>query len=264
MPKLTMYQIDAFASEVFRGNPAAVVPLETWLDEALMQHIAAENNLSETAFFVPNDDGSYQLRWFTPTHEAPLCGHATLATAFVIFRHLKPGLQSIRFHTMSGQLGVRRHEAMLVLDFPSLPLRPCDPPEDLLKGLEMPPGQVFQTIEDTNYYGIFECEADIRAVKPNLGHLEKLHPFGVVVTAPGESCDFVSRYFAPGAGIPEDPVTGSIHCGLTPYWSQQLGKTHLLAQQLSRRGGVLHCELSGTRVLIGGQAAQFLEGTIYI
>ena len=263
MLRLTMYQVDAFANKLFQGNPAAVIPLEKWLSDAQLQNIATENNLSETAFFVPHDD-SYQLRWFTPTHEVPLCGHATLAAAYVIFNHLKPSLRAIRFETLNGNLGVRKHKEMLVLDFPSLQLHPCEAPEYLLEGLGVEPKQVFKTIEDTNYYGDFDTEKEILMIKPDLGLLEKLHPFGVVVTAPGERSDIVSRYFAPGAGIPEDPVTGSTHCGLIPYWSKLLGKNKLFARQLSKRGGELHCELLGERVSIGGQAIQYLEGTIYI
>lgn len=263
MPKLTMYQVDAFANEVFQGNPAAVIPLLEWLSESQLQNIAAENNLSETAFFVPSENG-FHLRWFTPTHEAPLCGHATLAAAYVIFNYLKPDLQTVHFNTMSGTLGVSQHNGMLVLDFPSLQLHPCEAPTALLTGLTVQPKQVFKTVEDTNYYGIFDTEQEIVALKPNLTHLEKLFPFGVVITAPGDTSDFVSRYFAPGAGIPEDPVTGSTHCALTPYWSKQLGKRKLLAKQLSKRGGELRCELLGERVAIGGKAVRYLEGTIYI
>lgn len=258
-----MYQVDAFANEVFQGNPAAVIPLEKWLSDTHLQDIAAENNLSETAFFVSKDDG-YHLRWFTPKQEVPLCGHATLAAAYVIFNHLKPDLNVVRFDTLSGYLGVCRHEGMLVLDFPSLPLHPCKTPEALLKGLMARPGRVLKTNEDPNYYGIFTSEKDIFSIQPDFGELEKLHPFGVVVTAPGDTSDFVSRYFAPGAGIPEDPVTGSIHCALVPYWSKQLVKNKLYARQLSRRGGELHCEISGERVSIGGKAVQYLEGAIYI
>lgn len=263
MAKFTMYQVDAFANQVFQGNPAAVIPLEKWLSETQLQNIAMENNLSETAFFVPNDDG-YHLRWFTPTHEAPLCGHATLAAAYVIFNHLKPHLQAVRFDTVSGKLGVKKDEGMLVLDFPCLALHSSEAPEALLKGLEAQPKQVFKTLEDTNYYAVYDNEEDILALEPNLNDLTTLFPFGVVVTAPGEKYDFVSRYFAPGAGIPEDPVTGSIHCGLIPYWSERLGKKNLLAKQVSKRGGELHCELLGERVSIKGKAVQYLKGTIYI
>jgi len=263
MSKLAMYQVDAFANKVFQGNPAAVVPLEKWLSEEQMQNIATENNLSETAFFIPVDDG-YHLRWFTPVHEARLCGHATLAAAYVVFKYLRSQLQSVRFHTLSGILGVKTNEDMLFLDFPRMSLHKTDVPQELLKGLQAQPEQVFKTVEDTNYYAIFDREEEIFTLKPNLDDLAKLFPFGVVVTAPGKSYDFVSRYFAPGAGIPEDPVTGSVHCGLIPYWSDRIGKTKLLAKQVSKRGGELYCELSGDRVSIGGKAALYLEGTIYL
>ena len=263
MHKLTMYQVDTFSNELFHGNPAAVIPLEKWLNKSRLQNIATENNLSETAFFVFNGDG-YHLRWFTPNQEVPLCGHATLASAFVIFNHLRPELNTVSFDTLSGNLSVNRHDDMLVLDFPRYTLRPCEAPETLLRGFNIRPRKVFKTVEDPNYYGIYAAETDISALKPNLAHLEKLHPFGVVVTAPGETSDFVSRYFAPGAGIPEDPVTGSIHCGLIPYWSEQFGRKKLFARQLSARGGELHCELSEGRVSIGGKAVLYLEGTIYV
>ncbi len=262
MQTLKLYQVDAFASDVFRGNPAAVVPLDAWLPDATLQNIALENNLSETAFFVPTDAG-YHLRWFTPTHEVPLCGHATLASAYVIFEHLQPESSQVRFASLSGPLGVqKRADGFMVLDFPRIDPQPCNAPDALLAGLGKAPQAVLKTAGDTNYYAIFESEAEIATLQPTLGQFEALDPYGVVITAPGDTADFVSRYFVPWAGIPEDPVTGSIHCALTPYWAVQLGKTNFAAKQLSQRGGELHCELQGDRVLIAGRAVQYMEGTI--
>lgn len=267
MPQtLNLYQVDAFADQVFQGNPAAVIPLEAWVDDELMQAIAAENNLSETAFFVQlRRLNTFHLRWFTPVHEAPLCGHATLATAYVIFHHIHPSLDTVHFHTQSGSLSVHKQDDdVLTLDFPRYALQPCEAPAVLLEGLQQHPQYTFKTIEDTNYYAIYSSETEVRELKPDLEKLVSLFPYGVVVTAAGDTCEFVSRYFAPGAGIPEDPVTGSTHCGLIPYWAEKLDKTQLLAKQLSKRGGTLHCELLGDRVAIGGQGAQYLVGEITI
>jgi predicted PhzF superfamily epimerase YddE/YHI9 len=264
MLELKMYQVDAFANEVFQGNPAAVVPLDEWLSESQLQSIATENNLSETAFFTARPDGSYDIRWFTPTHEAPLCGHATLASAYVVFNHLDTSAENVEFHSMTGPLGVNRDQDMLILDFPSLKLHRCVAPEAMVKGLGIDPIDCFKTIEDTNYYGLLGSEQEVLSVRPNLAELEKLFPYGIVVTARGEQSDFVSRYFAPGAGIPEDPVTGSIHSGLVPYWAGRLGKKKLYARQLSKRGGELQCEYLGERVAIGGKAVQYFEGTIRV
>jgi len=264
MLKLRMYQVDAFASEVFRGNPAAVVPLDKWLPEYQLQGIATENNLAETAFFVPTTEGKFHLRWFTPTQEVPLCGHATLASAYVIFTDLHPSWQSVRFDTLSGELGVGRRGEVFVLDFPSRLPEACEPPANLLQGLTEKPVQVLKTGVDTNYYAVYEHEEMVSRIKPNLMLLVQLHPYCVVVTAPGAQSDFVSRYFAPSYGIPEDPVTGSIHCALIPYWSKRLNKSRLLAKQISKRGGELYCELLGERVAIGGKAVKYFEGDIYL
>jgi PhzF family phenazine biosynthesis protein len=262
--RLRMYQVDAFASRVFRGNPAAVVPLSRWLDDAQLQAIAEENNLSETAFFVPQDE-HFHLRWFTPTQEVPLCGHATLASAFIVFTVLETSSTAVRFETLSGILNVQRRAGnLLTMDFPRLIPKPCEPPALLLEGLRRSPVEVLATDTDTNYYAVYENEATVRAIGPNLSLLANLHPYGVVVTAVGDEADFVSRYFAPGYGIPEDPVTGSIHCALTPYWSQRLGKPVLHARQVSKRGGELQCEDLQGGVLISGQAVRFLEGELYI
>jgi len=262
--RLRIYQIDAFASRVFRGNPAAVVPLPEWLGDAQLQSIAAENNLSETAFFVPQDE-HFHLRWFTPTQEVRLCGHATLAAASVVFSVLETSSTDVKFETLSGILNVQKGAGnLLTMDFPKLIPKTCEPPVPLLEGLRRKPVEVLATDTDTNYYAVYENEAAVRAIGPNLSLLANLHPYGVVVTAVGEEADFVSRYFAPGYGIPEDPVTGSIHCALTPYWSQRLGKPVLHARQVSKRGGELECEDLPGRVLISGQAVRYLEGEIYI
>lgn len=257
---LSIFQIDAFTDSVFGGNPAAVCPLDAWLADGVMQAIAAENNLAETAFFVANDNG-YDLRWFTPTLEVELCGHATLASAFLIFERFAPKAEILRFQTHSGELTVARQDGMLFLDFPSYPGTVVDCPVALTRGLGKVPQAV---IEGPNYMAVFETEADIAALVPNMEVLATLHPRGVIATAPGETADFVSRFFGPSFGVPEDPVTGSAHCMLTPYWARRLGKTRLDARQISARGGVLVCEHRGDRVGIGGQAVLYLEGKITV
>lgn len=270
LQSLPLYQIDAFANRLFEGNPAAVVPLETWLSDDTMQAIAAENQLSETAFFVPqgdDSDGAYRLRWFTPTHEVPLCGHATLAAAFVVFTALEPARETVTFDTRSGPLRVERNGDRLTMTMrlPTRPITPCDPPAALVDGLDAPPRDVLVSgEEDPNYFAVYGSEREVRALSPGLHRLETLHPYGVAVTAAGDEVDFVSRLFAPSYGIPEDPVTGSIHCALAPYWSERLAKTTLRARQLSTRGGELLCEVQERHVLISGQAVQYLEGTISV
>lgn len=267
---MKIFQIDAFASEVFRGNPAAVVPLNQWLPDPQIQAIAAENNLAETAFFVPIADG-YHLRWFTPFQEVPLCGHATLASAFVVFTEINAGLEAVRFQTLSGLLTVRRSGKMLQMDFPRYALAPIDAPPELLTGLRQPPHKVFKTLAHSNseaateidYYGVYNTEAEVHSLAPDFAALSRLDLLGVVVTAPGEKSDFVSRYFAPRLGIPEDPVTGSIHCALAPYWAARLGRQTLQARQVSQRGGDLLCEVTENRVLIAGSAVKYLEGEIF-
>jgi len=264
MKPLQIFQIDAFTKTIFKGNPAAVCPLEQWLDDAMLQAIAQENNLAETAFFIPTDQG-FHIRWFTPRHEVPLCGHATLASAFVIFTELERKRISIRFESKSGPLIVTRQGLLMVMDFPAYPMVPCqDPPKLLLKGLKHPPQEVFLVEADPNYYAVFAIEEDVRAIKPDLNTLEQLHPYAVVVTAPGNKTDCVSRYFAPSFGIPEDPVTGSIHSALVPYWANRLGKSKIHAFQASLRGGDLFCEYLGKRVRIGGYAVKYLTGMISI
>ncbi len=262
MFELPLYQIDAFTDEMFRGNPAAVCPLEKWLDDSTMQAIARENNLAETAFFV-SEDHEYRIRWFTPVHEVPLCGHATLASAFVIFDEIDPKRQSILFESKSGPLEVKREGSLLKMDFPAFRMvTHLNPPENLLKGLNKRPQEVLFVDADPNYYAVFKNEDDVRDIKPDLHLLAQLHPYGVVATAPGKKTDCVSRYFAPSYGIPEDPVTGSIHCALVPYWSKQLNKSNIHAHQASDRGGDLFCENRGERVILGGYAVKYLSGVI--
>jgi PhzF family phenazine biosynthesis protein len=264
MATLPLYQIDAFADRVFRGNPAAVVPLDSWPPDTTLQAIAAENNLAETAYFVPQGD-HYHLRWFTPTHEVPLCGHATLATAFVILTLLRPDQSRVRFSTLSGILAVERNQGDFTLDFPRLQIEPVTTaPEALLRGLGSTPDEIFRVTADPNYYAVYPDEAQVRSLIPDLPVLATLHPFGVVLTAPGRATDIVSRCFAPSYGIPEDPVTGSIHCALGPYWSARLGRDELTAYQASARGGLMRCRVSGDRVFLAGSAVLYLQGTISI
>ena len=269
--KIPLFQVDAFThGTMFSGNPAAVCPLTQWLDEKQMLAIAAENNLSETAFCVLDhpEDEAYPLRWFSPKAEVQLCGHATLATAFVIMHFLQPGPNSVRFHTCSGRLEVTKEADFLAMDFPSLPVKPCaSAPEALLDGLRPLPSLVLEsgaTAAERNYFVVYESEKDVREAVPDLAMLETLHPAGVCITAPGEQADFVSRYFAPSYGLPEDPVTGSTHCSLGPYWSDRLKKSVLRARQLSSRGGELWVEPRGSRVTLKGKAVLYLKGEISI
>ena len=256
--KIKQYQVDAFAQQVFEGNPAAVCPLDTWLDDATLQAIAEENNLSETAFFVPNQNG-FALRWFTPLAEVDLCGHATLASAHILFEELGYSNPSIEFETRSGKLMVERRQGKLVMDFPALSTKQCAAPKALIDGLGKQPVKV---LASEDYIAVFENEAAIRALAPDLSMLNQLDLRGVIVTAPGDQVDFVSRFFAPKLGIAEDPVTGSAHCELTPYWAEKLGKTSLRAFQASRRGGFIECELRGERVLLSGTAVTFMRAEI--
>lgn len=262
--KLEMYQVDAFASKVFEGNPAAICPLQQWLDDDLMQQIAAENNLSETAFFVASDKAGkdFHLRWFTPAAEVKLCGHATLASAHVLFNELGFDKEHIVFETLSGDLVVKQGDSGLEMDFPAQALQPCDPPEDLLKGLGKRPTEVFK---GEDYVAVFDTPEVIENLQPDLGILSRLDSRGICVTAlasQSPTVDFVSRFFAPQHGINEDPVTGSSHCSLAPLWAERLGKTRLQAQQLSSRGGLIACLLQGNRVALSGQAVTFLRGEI--
>jgi PhzF family phenazine biosynthesis protein len=259
--KLPIYQLDAFADRVFAGNPAAVCPLSAWLPDATMQAIAAENNLAETAFFV-GGGGRYAIRWFTPATEAELCGHATLAAAAVVMTHLEPGLPIVRFSTRrAGALSVARDGERYVLDFPAWPAGPAAVPDGLERALGARPAQVLAGRRD--YLCVLADAAAVRALAPDMAMLKRLEK-PVIATAPGEDCDFVSRFFAPGHGIDEDPVTGSAHCTLTPYWAERLGRTRMVARQLSARGGELSVELRGDRVAIGGRVVPYLEGTILV
>lgn len=262
---LPIFQVDAFADRVFAGNPAAVCPLSEWLPDGQMQAIAAENNLAETAFFVPRADapGEYELRWFTPAVEVALCGHATLATAHVLFLHLGATAEVLTFHSRSGPLRVSRRapDGRLTLDFPAQPPQPLHQhPDGLLDGLRATPLHI---LAGPDLLAVFDTEAEVRALRPSQLHLAKVEYRGVIATAPGSGeVDFVSRWFGPRVGVPEDPVTGSAHTQLVPYWAARLGKTELRARQVSARGGELWCELQGERVLISGYAVTYMRGEI--
>ncbi|MFC2030769.1 PhzF family phenazine biosynthesis protein [Chloroflexota bacterium] len=257
-----IFQVDAFTDKVFGGNPAAVCPLEQWLPTEVMQRIAMENSVAETAFFIPVDDG-FEIRWFTPEIEMDLCGHATLATAHVIARHLNYSLPSIRFQSKSGDLTVAVGDKLLTLDFPSRRPEPSDIPQVILDAIQDKPVEV---LKSRDYVLVFESEGIVRRMKPNRSILDQINldPGGVVVTARGKEVDFVSRFFTPQASIFEDPVTGSAHCSLIPYWSNRLGKKSMLALQLSPRVGKLLCKDLGERVLISGEAVTYLEGCISV
>ncbi|MEY2343255.1 PhzF family phenazine biosynthesis protein [Acidithiobacillus sp. IBUN Pt1247-S3] len=256
--KLKQYQVDAFTDKVFGGNPAAVVPLSSWPDDSLLQAIAEENNLSETAFFVSSEKG-YKLRWFTPVKEVDLCGHATLATAHVIFEILGYTKQVITFETRSGELFVEKKGRQLEMNFPARPPKPCDLSEILVQGLGQRPIEVLAA---DDYLAIFDSEATVRAIKPDHALLAQLDLRGVIVSAPGADADFVSRFFAPKYGVPEDPVTGSAHCELAPYWANRLGKNALSAKQVSKRGGNIACEVKADRVFLSGVAVTFMEAEL--
>ena len=260
--RLPIYQVDAFADRVFGGNPAAVCPLDAWLPDATMQAIAAENNLAETAFFVP-DGADYALRWFTPTVEVDLCGHATLASGHVVFAFLQSERDRVDFHTVkAGTLTVAKRADLLVMDFPAWPAAPAEPPPGLLAALGGTPREVLRA---RDHLVVYDSAADVAALEPDLAALADVDCWAAIATAPGENgIDFVSRFFAPKQGVPEDPVTGSAHCTLVPYWAKRLGKTELEARQISRRGGALSCALEGDRVSIAGRAVLYLEGRISI
>jgi len=258
--KIKQYQIDAFATQPFQGNPAAICPLESWLEDDLLQAIAEENNLSETAFFVPSGNG-FKLRWFTPVSEVDLCGHATLAAAHVIFEVLGHQKRVIAFETRSGELTVKKNGKLLQMNFPACLPKLDEIAELLVKGLGQPPAEVLAA---DDYLAVFDSEATVRGITPNHEILRQLDLRGVIITAPGVDVDFVSRFFAPKYGIPEDPVTGSAHCELAPYWANRLGKNTLSAKQVSNRGGDITCEVAGNRVLLSGPAVTFLEGEILL
>ncbi|MBO6622844.1 MAG: PhzF family phenazine biosynthesis protein [Balneola sp.] len=258
--KVPIFQVDAFTDRIFGGNPAAVCPLEEWLDEETMQHLAQENNLSETAFFVKNGD-EYDLRWFTPEVEVDLCGHATLATAHVLFEHLGYDKDEIRFQTKSGLLTVKKEGERLMMDFPTDDMPQVDPPAVLFQALGIRSDHVFFT---DDYMVVLDSEEDVQNIDPDFRLLSEVNARGVIVTAPGNEVDFVSRFFAPGAGIDEDPATGSAHTKLTPYWSRKLGKDILEARQISKRVGELTCRNKGDRTEILGNAVTYLIGEINI
>ncbi|MFQ5689741.1 MAG: PhzF family phenazine biosynthesis protein [Gemmatimonadota bacterium] len=264
--KIPLYQIDAFADRPFTGNPAAVCPLLRWLPDHRLQAIASENQLSETAFLVEEEgeEGlSYGLRWFTPVAEVDLCGHATLASAWLVLTRLHPEGSEVALRTRSGVLTVRREDGeddRLAMSLPARPAEPCEAPSALLEGLGITPREILAARRD--YLVVVEAEADVECLAPAFDRLRELDRPGVIVTAPGRKFDFVSRFFAPALGVPEDPVTGSAHCTLTPYWSIRLGKRRLRARQISPRGGDVCCEDHGDRILISGKCAPYLEGTI--
>lgn len=257
--RIKQYQIDAFTDRVFGGNPAAVCILEDWLAAETMQAIAEENNLSETVFCVPNDNG-YGIRWFTPRFEIGLAGHPTLAASWVILNEIAPNDEQVRFTSKDGEvLTVVRDGKRLIMDFPSVPGAPQSEVDTIAAALGAEPDAYLLARDGM---AVFADQSTVAGLEPDMGRVATLDVLGVIATAPGEDCDFVSRFFAPRAGIPEDPVTGSAHCTLVPYWAKRLGKSKLFARQISKRGGALHCEHRGERVALGGQAAPFMEGVI--
>jgi PhzF family phenazine biosynthesis protein len=260
--RLSIYQVDAFTDQLFGGNPAAIVPLTEWLPVPTMQKIAAENNLAETAFFVPQGD-DFELRWFTPELEIDLCGHATLATAHILFTELGYNKDTIHFHTLkAGTLSITKQEDLYTLDFPSRPAIKCELPEGLLAALGG--SKPTEVLSSRDHMLVYETEEEVLALKPNFAELAKIDLMGIIATAKGNHSDFVSRFFIPAAGINEDPVTGSAHCNLIPYWAEKLKTNKLHAFQVSERRGELWCELKGDRVLMAGKAITYLKGEIYI
>lgn len=260
--KIPMYQVDAFSSKIFGGNPAAVCVLNEWLDDVVLQNIAAENNLAETAFIIQTNAG-YDLRWFTPTVEIDLCGHATLASAYVVFEFLQPELKRVEFSSMSGKLTVDKTDSgKLSMDFPSRQVTTGEVSELITQALGKRPKEVW---ESQDLVAVFENESDIQSIQPDMEKLKYITDFfAVIITAPGNNVDFVSRFFAPNAGIPEDPVTGRAHCVLIPFWAKRLNKSTLHAMQLSQRTGEVFCEDKGNRVAMMGDASLFFKGEIYI
>ena len=259
--KLRLYQVDAFAEKVYEGNPAAVVPLSEWLPDSTLQNIALENNLSETAFFVPVENG-FHIRWFTPLAEVDLCGHATLASAYVLFNHLDYNQNQIRFESKSGELKVKKENELIVLNFPVSELLEIDVPENLKSAFNSRPVQCFRGRDDIML--VFNSEKQILDLKPDFQKIIQSKTRGIIATAKSEKYDFVSRFFAPAVGVNEDPVTGSAHTMLIPFWSKQLDKTSLIAKQVSKRGGILDCKNLGERVEIGGKAVTYLIGEIAV
>jgi PhzF family phenazine biosynthesis protein len=260
--RIPLFQVDAFATRLFAGNPAAVMPMDRFEPDAVLQAIAAENNLAETAFFVPEGD-DYRLRWFTPAVEVPLCGHATLASAAVVMERLQPGRTQVVFHSASGPLTVRRAGSGYLMDFPARPSEPVAAPAGLAEALGVVPVEVY--VNAFNYMAVLESADVLRTLSPDMAAVARVDRSGIIVTAPGYgNYDFVSRYFAPAKGIPEDPVTGSAHCMLAPYWAGRLKKTTLRAFQASRRGGEITCGLVGGRVELEGTCVFYLEGAVEI
>lgn len=261
MEKIKIYQVDAFADELFKGNPAAVIVLDAWLNKDLMQNIAAENNLAETAFVVPKGQ-DFEIRWFSPPVEVDLCGHATLASAFVLFELLNYQGNEIIFHSMkSGSLKVKKEGDLLVLDFPADKISPEGDVPEITKGIGLKPQEVYKGRFD--YLAILSSEEEVRNVDPDFASIAKLKSRGLIISAPGKEVDFVSRFFAPQTGIDEDSVTGSAHTSLIPYWSKRLEKKELNARQISKRSGSLSCVYEGERVKIGGRAKLYMSGEIY-
>lgn len=258
---MKQYIVDAFTKKIFGGNPAAVVPLDKWLDKSLMLKIAAENNLSETAFFVQTGENEFDIKWFTPKVEIDLCGHATIASSFVIFDYLNYDHQQITFNSNSGKLFISKDEDKILMDFPAYKPEQVDIPEEIKSGLDV---DILGVYKSTKYLVEVENQNAVLAVKPDFSQLAKLNTVGTIVTARGSDADFVSRFFAPGVGINEDPVTGSAHSVLTPFWAERLGKEKMFARQLSERGGEIFVEAKGERVLIGGNAVLFSAGEIKI
>ncbi|MEM7360362.1 MAG: PhzF family phenazine biosynthesis protein [Pseudomonadota bacterium] len=258
--KLDIYQVDAFANRAFQGNPAAVVPLQDWLDDELMQAIAEENNLAETAFFVKEDEG-YRIRWFTPMTEVDLCGHATLASAFVLYRELGYKEPELVFNSRSGPLIVSSKGDLLQMDFPAQKCIPCEPPAGLYGALGVSRADC---LKNEDYLVVLENEEELLALQPDFFSLGGLDMRGVIVTSPAADYDFVNRFFAPNVGINEDPVTGSAFTKLVPYWADRVGRTRLEGKQVSTRGGEVSCELRGDRVLLAGRAIKYLQGMIEI
>ena len=256
-----IYTVDAFTDKIFGGNPAACCSLSEFLPDTVMQKLANENNLSETAFFVKNPDNSYQLRWFTPEVEMDLAGHPTLATAFVIFNELGHHSDTIQFHTKSGVLSVTKNGEWLVMNFPSRMPLACEIPEALLKGFSIPPVKI---LKSRDYFLVYESQEDIEKVIPNFIFLNKLDSLGIIITAKGNESDFVCRFLVPNSVIGEDPVTGSAHATLIPYWANELNKTELTSIQLSKRRGHLWCGYKGDRVTISGKAVLYMKGEYYV
>lgn len=258
--EISLYQIDAFASKLFEGNPAAVCPLDEWLPDEIMQSIAEENNLSETAFFVPHGN-DFHIRWFTPASEVDLCGHATLASAYVLFNILGYKKEAIQFNSKSGILVVTKDEDWLILDFPKQPPVSCVTPNEIVAAFNVKP---IECLKSEDLIAVFENEKDIESANPDFEQLKKLDSRGVIITAKSMRYDFVARFFAPKYGIPEDPVTGSAYTQLAPYWASKLGSKKFSVKQMSPRGGELYCEIVGDRVLISGKATKYMEGKITI